>query len=62
MSRRPILDLAECTLCQACLETAPQVFSLNPAGYIEVADLTDYPTDLVDEAIALCPADCIAWE
>jgi ferredoxin len=46
-----------------CIEVCPAVFRMNTAGgYVEVNDLETYPTDLVDEAIKLCPADCIAWE
>jgi len=41
----------------------PAVFRRNPAGgYVEVNDLEQYPADLVDEAIKLCPEGCIAWE
>jgi ferredoxin len=38
------------------------VFSMNEAGYIEVAELSDYPAADVDEAIKYCPEDCICWE
>jgi ferredoxin len=35
---------------------------MNDAGFVEVADLSDYPEDEVNEAIKNCPADCICWE
>lgn len=61
MSKAPILDLNECTNCLACVELLPEVFKENQAGYIEVIEAEAYPTDEVDEAIAICPADCISW-
>jgi ferredoxin len=35
---------------------------LNSAGYIEIAELSPYPEEGVEEAIKYCPADCISWE
>lgn len=59
----PMIDLGRCSACLGCIEVCPAVFRMNTAGgYVEVNDLETYPTDLVDEAIKLCPADCIAWE
>jgi ferredoxin len=60
--KRPVVDLSDCIHCEVCVEACPAVFRLNAAGYIEVLDLTDYPAELVDEAIKNCPADCIRWE
>ena len=61
--KRPEIDIAECTDCESCLEICPEVFKRNEeTGIIEVADLPEYPEDAVQEAIALCPADCIMWE
>ncbi|RJX34688.1 MAG: ferredoxin [Desulfarculus sp.] len=63
MSKRPVVDMALCNLCEGCLELAPEVFSLNQVhGYIEVAELGRYPEEKVQEAIADCPAGAIAWE
>ena len=58
----PVIDLGECTDCEACLDFCPTVFRRNDAGYIEVVELSDYPKEEVDEAIKNCPADCITWE
>ena len=61
--KRPEIDIAACTDCESCLEVCPEVFTRNAeTGIIEVADLSEYPEDEVQEAMALCPADCIAWE
>jgi ferredoxin len=60
--KRPVVDIGSCTLCMGCVEVCPEVFRLTSAGYVEVADLEDYPREAVDEAIKYCPADCIQWE
>jgi len=60
---RPAIDLGCCNHCGGCIEICPDVFSFNEnVGYIEVAELTEYPQDKVDEAIKNCPEDCISWE
>jgi ferredoxin len=35
---------------------------MTDSGFVEVADLSEYPEDEVNEAIKNCPADCIGWE
>jgi ferredoxin len=60
--RRPEIDLSACNGCGACIEVSPAVFSFNDLGFVQVADLDVYPEAEVDEAIALCPEDCITWE
>jgi len=56
------VDLSTCTLCMGCVAVCPEVFSMNDAGYIAVADMAAYPEACVDEAIKYCPEDVIAWE
>ena len=45
-----------------CVAVCPEVFSLNDAGYIGVAELEEYPEACVNEAIKYCPEDVISWE
>ena len=45
-----------------CVAVCPEVFSLNDAGYIVVAELEEYPEGGVNEAIKYCPEDVISWE
>ena len=59
--KAPIVELSDCIVCGVCVETCPQVFRLNDAGYIEVIDLADYPESEVNDAIKYCPVDCIYW-
>lgn len=44
------------------MDTCPEVFKMNDAGFIEVIELPAYPQKAVDEAIMYCPKDCIYWE
>jgi ferredoxin len=60
--KKPVVELSECIVCGVCAEVAPLVFRLNDAGYIEVAELSDYSENEVEEAIKNCPADCIYWD
>ena len=63
LQRAPVIDLSHCTDCESCLEICPEVFKRNQeTGLIEIADLPDYPEEKVEEAIVVCPADCISWE
>jgi ferredoxin len=58
----PVVELSECIVCGVCVETCPQAFRLNDAGYIEVIELAAYPEADVNDAIKYCPVDCIHWE
>lgn len=61
--RRPTVDLARCRDCHVCLEVCPGVFGRNEdTGLLEVADLAVYPEEEVEEAMSLCPENCICWE
>lgn len=60
--KRPVIDLSLCCRCEVCVVACPEVFTLNDAGFIEVADLAEYPEELVEDAIRNCPEGCIAWE
>jgi len=63
MSRVPLIDLYECTDCEACLELCPDVFKRNSeTDIIEIVDLSEYPEDEIETAISMCPSDCITWE
>jgi ferredoxin len=58
----PVVDLAECVLCEICVELAPQGFQINDAGFVEVLPLDDYSHEDIHEVIKNCPKDCICWE
>jgi ferredoxin len=60
--KTPTVELSDCVQCGICVEVCPSVFYLNAAGYIEVIGFRDCPEAEVDEAIRVCPADCISWQ
>ena len=63
MKKVPAIDLGECTDCESCLEVCPHVFRRNEeTGHIEVANLSEYSEEEIQEVISMCPADCITWE
>mgnify|MGYP001814714984 FL=1 len=57
----PVVDLSLCIQCGICQDLCPQVFRLKNAGYVEIAELTDYPELEVNDCIKCCPTDCIFW-
>ncbi|MFH1625358.1 MAG: ferredoxin [Pseudomonadota bacterium] len=62
MTKIPSIDMAECVDCGGCVEICPTVFKKQEAGYIQVMELTEYPEEAVQEAINICPTDCITWK
>ncbi len=61
MATTVTIDEDECLGCEVCVETCPSVFALNEdTGKAVVLDSSDGDEDCVDEAIALCPAECIS--
>jgi len=60
--KHPVVDFSACTLCMGCVAVCPEVFSMSDAGFIAVADLTEFPQSCVDEAVKYCPEDAIFWE
>jgi ferredoxin len=58
----PVVDLSLCIQCGICQDLCPQVFRLKDAGYVEIAELTDYPELEVNDCIKCCPTDCIFCE
>jgi ferredoxin len=63
LKKAPSLDLSGCTDCESCIELYPDIFKKNKnTGCIEVADLSSYPEGAIEEAMAMCPGDCITWQ
>ncbi len=57
----PVVELSDCILCGICEEVAPTVFHVSDLGYLQVAELRQYPEEDVNAAIRNCPKDCISW-
>ncbi|MFP4446604.1 MAG: ferredoxin [Desulfosudaceae bacterium] len=58
----PVIELSDCIRCEICCDLCPEVFTVNDAGYVAVADLPAYPEAAVNEAVKNCPVRCIYWE
>jgi ferredoxin len=59
----PAIDLSRCTGCESCVEICPAVFGVNrDTGLIEVVSGLQVPEEEIQEAMAMCPGDCIFWE
>jgi ferredoxin len=62
MSKKVYIDEEEC-IGGSCEEICPEVFKLNAdTDKAEVIKPEDGPEDLIEEAMATCPVECIHWE
>ena len=63
MSKRVYFDEEECIGCGSCEEVCPDVFKLNDEMEKAEVILTEGgPEDLIEEAMEMCPVECIHWE
>ena len=63
MAKTVVIDQDECLGCEACVEACPSVFGFDDdSGKAYVIEGAEAGDECVDEAIASCPAECIAWE
>jgi len=63
MSRKVIIDEAECIGCGSCETICPEVFQLDKeAEKAHVIKPEGGPEDLIEEAMGECPMACIFWE
>ena len=62
MARQVYVDWDECIGCESCVEICPEVFSMNEeAGKAEVILAEGGPEDQIEEAMDICPVQCIHW-
>ena len=57
------LDNEACIECGACAELCPEVFQMDDRtgrARVIVFEITDKSS--VEEAIAICPVECISWK
>lgn len=63
LKRNPAVDRSACTDCESCISLCPGIFKRNSdTGCIEVAELSDYPENEIEQAMSMCPGNCITWQ
>ena len=70
MIRKAFVDREICIGCNVCTETCSQVFTVKESPEHKM-DFKSFPNDSVDqepiadkvdEAISMCPVQCISWK
>lgn len=57
------IDEGLCVGCGSCEALCPDVFAMNDRGTAEpIAEATEANKADVEEAIKMCPMNCIAWD
>ncbi len=59
---KPYVDQDVCIGCGVCVNTAPEVFRMTENAVAEVYDPEGAATERIQEAMDLCPVNCIHWE
>lgn len=62
MGKKVYVDESECTGCELCVDTLPEVFEMNDDGVSHVIDSNGADEDKIQEVIDDCPAECIHWK
>ncbi len=62
MARKFYVDEEECIGCGACVDSAPDVFSLNEDDIAEIINAAGGSEEEIQDAMDACPSECIHWE
>lgn len=61
MAREPYVDENECTGCELCVDTLPEVFEMTDDDVSHVYNPSGASEDKIQEVMDDCPAECIHW-
>lgn len=61
-NRDSYVDKDECTGCELCTQTAPDVFRMDSNNLAEVYNTDGAPEPVIQEAMDSCPVECIHWK
>ena len=63
MANVPWVDKDECTSCGLCVANLPDVFRMDDDGLAECYNAGGASEEEIqEEAIDVCPAECIHWK
>jgi ferredoxin len=62
MAKEVYVDENECTGCELCVDSLPDVFEMTTEGVSKVHNAKGAPTEKIQEVIDSCPAECIHWK
>lgn len=62
MAKEVYVDESECTGCELCVDTLPEVFEMSPDGTSKVHNSQGAKEVKIQEVIDSCPAECIHWK
>lgn len=62
MAKTVYVNRDECTGCELCADTLPEVFEMDDDGLSRVKNPAGAPEDKIQEVIDSCPAECIHWK
>lgn len=62
MAREVYVDENECTGCELCVDTLPEVFEMTDDDVSRVSNPDGASEDKIQEVIDNCPAECIHWK
>jgi ferredoxin len=62
MAKAVYVDQNECTGCNLCVDTCPEVFRMTENDVAEAFDPTGADESKIQECIDNCPVTCIQWK
>jgi len=62
MAKEVCVDQGECTGCNLCVDTCPEVFRLTDDNVAEVISSQGADESVIQECIDTCPVSCIHWK
>lgn len=62
MAREVYVDENECTGCELCVDTLPEVFEMTDEDVSRASNPDGASEDKIQEVIDNCPAECIHWK
>lgn len=62
MAREVYVDENECTGCELCVDTLPEVFEMTDDDVSRSSNPDGASEDKIQEVIDNCPAECIHWK